>query len=256
MLKQFVHRHKKRQSFKQREERQKRIIIVFMVLFSFVCIIIGELLLLRGIATQNEKKIAEKKLEYFRSLPAGSDSKQFYDFLKKNKEYEQQYQLLLKESKRFPLKKEELDQITYVDSWGGERNYGGKRRHEGCDLMSETNKRGELPIFSMSDGVLENKGWLTLGGYRLGIKTESGIYYYYAHLYSYADGLKVGDKIKAGQFLGFMGDSGYGEEGTTGQFPVHLHLGIYFKNEKEELSINPYWILKEVEERERSKIAP
>lgn len=39
--------------------------------------------------------------------------------------------------------------------------------------------------------------------------------------------IKEGDQVQAGEMLGFMGDSGYGEEGTTGQFPVHLHLGIY-----------------------------
>lgn len=36
-----------------------------------------------------------------------------------------------------------------------------------------------------------------------------------------------GDQVRAGDLLGYMGDSGYGPEGTTGQFPVHLHVGIY-----------------------------
>ena len=43
-------------------------------------------------------------------------------------------------------------------------------------------------------------------------------------------------------------DSGYGEPGTTGQFPVHLHLGIYIRTEHhDELSVNPYWILRYLE---------
>jgi murein DD-endopeptidase MepM/ murein hydrolase activator NlpD len=33
--------------------------------------------------------------------------------------------------------------------------------------------------------------------------------------------------VQAGTLLGFMGDTGYGEEGTSGKFPVHLHVGIY-----------------------------
>ena len=45
-----------------------------------------------------------------------------------------------------------------------------------------------------------------------------------------------------------MGDSGYGDEGTTGKFPVHLHLGIYLEEPDEEISINPYWILRYVED--------
>ena len=45
-----------------------------------------------------------------------------------------------------------------------------------------------------------------------------------------------------------MGDSGYGEEGTVGQFDVHLHFGIYINdNDGNEISINPYHILKALE---------
>ena len=44
-----------------------------------------------------------------------------------------------------------------------------------------------------------------------------------------------------------MGDSGYGEEGTIGRFPVHLHLGIYITLNGKEISINPYWLLRYIE---------
>ena len=40
-----------------------------------------------------------------------------------------------------------------------------------------------------------------------------------------------------------MGDSGYGEEGKTGKFPVHLHVGIYKYDKGMEISVNPYYIL-------------
>ena len=47
-----------------------------------------------------------------------------------------------------------------------------------------------------------------------------------------------------------MGDSGYGPEGTTGQFAVHLHVGIYVDDETgSEISINPYWVLKWLEQK-------
>lgn len=235
--------------------RQKRTIVFIVVLFSFLCIILGENLLLQTIAKRNEGLIAQKKMEYFRTIPSGSDEKRFLYFLKKNPAYETYYKTIKAESKKFPIDRDYFRSISYEDSWGNERNFGGKRSHEGTDLMSNTNKRGEIPIFSMSDGVVENKGWLTLGGFRIGIKTKSGIYYYYAHLYSYAEGLNVGDEVKAGQFLGFMGDSGYGEEGTIGQFPVHLHMGIYMTMGQKEISVNPYWILKELEKKEKSNIA-
>ena len=46
-----------------------------------------------------------------------------------------------------------------------------------------------------------------------------------------------------------MGDTGYSKvEGTVGNFDVHLHLGIYLQTEHfEELSVNPYWILRYIE---------
>ena len=44
-----------------------------------------------------------------------------------------------------------------------------------------------------------------------------------------------------------MGDSGYGEEGTRGQFAVHLHVGIYIYINDEEISVNPYYVLQSLE---------
>ncbi len=154
--------------------------------------------------------------------------------------------------KYFPVPKSSWDEdmtVSFENSWKFERIFGGKRYHEGCDIMANENKRGVYPVISMCDGVVEKKGWLTKGGYRLGIRGKSGAYFYYAHLQSYAD-IAEGDTVKAGQLLGFMGDSGYGEEGTTGKFDVHLHVGIYIKTEhNEEVSVNPYPVLKYLQER-------
>lgn len=159
------------------------------------------------------------------------------------------YRAILSDITYFPVPKIEASnvKVSYVDSWFGLRTYGGKRRHEGTDLMSSNNIRGYLPVVSITEGTVENIGWLDKGGYRIGIRSPSGGYFYYAHLYSYAPEIKKGDKVIAGQLLGFMGDSGYGKEGTIGQFGVHLHLGIYVNSNSGEMSINPYRILKMLE---------
>lgn len=136
--------------------------------------------------------------------------------------------------------------VTYEDTWMNERTYGGKRGHEGTDLMASVNERGLYPVVSMTDGVVTSRGWLPKGGWRIGITSEHGGYFYYAHLDSYADA-DTGDTVTAGEIIGYMGDSGYGEEGTVGKFPVHLHLGVYLMDGKEETSINPYWLLKYIE---------
>ena len=153
--------------------------------------------------------------------------------------------------KYFPVPLCETDDTlvtSFENSWKFARNFGGERQHEGTDIMASVNERGRYPIISMTDGTVEKIGWLKLGGYRIGIRSPSGGYYYYAHLYDYAKDFKEGDEVKAGELLGFKGDSGYGEEGTIGQFAVHLHVGIYVDDENgEEMSLNPYWALKWLE---------
>ena len=138
--------------------------------------------------------------------------------------------------------------INFEDSFGEGRNYNGKYAHEGCDIMAVNNVSGFYPVISVTDGSVENLGWLEKGGYRVGIRSNNGGYFYYAHLSSYSN-IKKGDKISAGTLLGYMGDTGYGKkEGTTGKFDVHLHFGIYIKTENfEELSVDPYNILRYLE---------
>ncbi len=146
--------------------------------------------------------------------------------------------------------KNEDAKITFENSWLFERSFGGTRGHEGCDIMASLNRRGYYPVISMTDGIVEKIGWLPQGGYRIGIRADSGAYFYYAHLYEYAEHFKEGTKVVAGQLLGYMGDSGYGEEGTIGKFDVHLHIGIYIKTEQsDEVSINPYYVLRYLEEK-------
>ena len=134
---------------------------------------------------------------------------------------------------------------SYVNSWQFARTYGGDRVHEGCDIMADYNRRGIYPIYSATDGIVENIGWLKLGGYRIGIRSSSGAYYYYAHLAEYAKEFVPGEKIMAGTLLGYMGDTGYSDvPGTYGKFDVHLHFGIYFNDELgKEYAINPYPVL-------------
>ena len=53
--------------------------------------------------------------------------------------------------------------------------------------------------------------------------------------------------MKKGEVIGYVGDSGYGTEGTTGKFPPHLHFGIYVRENLlswRREAINPYPLLK------------
>lgn len=183
-------------------------------------------------------------------------SEESFDTLKKKWDSQKGWETYLKYTEAiwndvqyFPVPESTTDSnltVAFSNSWMSERTYGGQRGHEGCDIMAGKNIAGLYPIVSMTDGVVTSIGWLEKGGWRIGITAPSGAYFYYAHLDSYAT-LKEGDRVSAGDLLGFMGDSGYGEEGTTGQFPVHLHVGVYIYPNELETSVNPYWILRYLE---------
>lgn len=164
--------------------------------------------------------------------------------------WEDAYATVLSDLSCFPVAYDGIngETVSYENSWNMVRNYGGNRRHEGVDLMTSNNEPGYFPAVSVCDGIVEKMGWLELGGYRLGIRSTHGAYLYYAHLDSYRQGLAVGDVVKAGDLLGYLGNTGYGEEGTKGKFDVHLHFGIYVDIGGKEISINPYYILKWLEQ--------
>ena len=169
------------------------------------------------------------------------------------REFYELYENIWKDLVYFPVPESTENEeavVAYENSWMFERTYGGSYGHEGTDLMAGIQKAGYYPVVSISDGVVEKIGWLEKGGWRIGIRSLHDVYFYYAHLSSYAEDFKEGDVIKAGQILGYMGDTGYGvKEGTSGKFDVHLHLGIYIRTEEiRELAVNPYWFLKYLEQ--------
>lgn len=169
--------------------------------------------------------------------------------------FKNRYKAVFKDIKYFPVGRDVDggERCYYENSWYNDRTYGGKRFHEGTDIMTSNNERGYFPVYSMTDGVVEQKGWLKLGGWRLGIRSKNSAYFYYAHMAQYADDIEVGNHIKAGQLIGYVGDTGYSKkEGTTGNFPVHLHIGIYLQEKEGEMSVNPYWVLKGIESKKKA----
>lgn len=129
------------------------------------------------------------------------------------------------------------------DDFGAERNYKEQTKHKGNDTIADEG----VPLVSMTDGVLERVGWNEHGGYRIGVRATNGAYFYYAHMEEYgweiAEGdLRKGDRIKAGQLLGYIGDTGYGPERTEGKFVNHLHLqiGVKLEDYEGDFWVNPY----------------
>ena len=67
--------------------------------------------------------------------------------------------------------------------------------------------------------------------------------YYYAHLESYAPGLKEGDRVKRGEVLGYVGTTGNAPKDTP-----HLHFAIFEMTDKKQwwqgTAIDPYKVLR------------
>ena len=103
-----------------------------------------------------------------------------------------------------------------ADTWHAPRS--GGRQHHGQDIFA---RRG-APILSATDGIVIRVGTNNLGGNIVSVAGAGGRMYYYAHLDSYADGLAVGKQIRAGDLIGYVGNTG----NAAGTFP-HLHFGVY-----------------------------
>ncbi|USB35128.1 M23 family metallopeptidase [Paenibacillus sp. YPG26] len=139
---------------------------------------------------------------------------------------------------------------SYKDTWGNSRHWGGFRIHEGNDLFAPYG----VPVRSVCYGIVEIKGWNPFGGWRVGIRDLNNRYHYYAHLSGFAKDIHVGDLMKPGQVIGWVGSSGYGPPGTQGKFPPHLHFGIYRDNGRSEWAFDPYPLLKRWENAERARL--
>jgi len=105
---------------------------------------------------------------------------------------------------------------SITDTWGDARSDG--RTHEGTDILAP---RG-TPVVSPTDAVLTQVGTGDLGGTYAYTLNPGGEQYYYAHLDAYADDRKVGDILKPGDVIGYVGNTGDAAGG-----PTHLHFTIY-----------------------------
>ncbi|MBR8463737.1 peptidoglycan DD-metalloendopeptidase family protein [Campylobacter sp. faydin G-24] len=107
------------------------------------------------------------------------------------------------------------------------------RAHLGVDYGAP---RG-TPIRSAGDGTIKFVGNKTGYGKVIIIKHAGGYETLYAHLNAFAKGIKVGNKVKQGTLIAYVGTSGM----STGP---HLHFGLYLNNKP----INPENTLKVVKD--------
>ena len=140
----------------------------------------------------------------------------------------------------FPI----VGKVSYTDDFGDPR---GQSRHEGNDIVAAR----RAIVVAVEDGTVKFHTTSWRAGCMLYLAGASGTTYLYVHLnndlgtgndnkgqcvpgVAYAEGLKSGAKVKAGQHIAFVGDSG----DANGIHP-HLHFEVH-PNDGPAVSPYPY----------------
>lgn len=105
---------------------------------------------------------------------------------------------------------------SYGDDYGAPR--AGTGWHQGNDVFASVG----TPVVAVADGTISKVGWNTLGGNRLWLTDGAGTAYYYAHLSAYAPVAFDGSRVRAGEVVGYVGNTG--QAATT---PPHLHFEVH-----------------------------
>lgn len=107
---------------------------------------------------------------------------------------------------------------SFGDAFGAPRADVPGGWHHGEDIVAPLG----TPLLAVADGTVFSVGWNEIGGWRLWLRDTAGNEFYYAHLSAYSPLAVDGTRVRAGDVLGFMGNTGDAEGGT-----VHLHFEIH-----------------------------
>lgn len=124
------------------------------------------------------------------------------------------------------------------DTWAAPRT--PTREHLGIDIRAPAG----TPVLAADAGVVVGMDRSGVGGITLHQRGLDGrTVYYYAHLQGYRSGLKVGDLVRQGETLAYVGDTG------NARGIPHLHFAVYVVTDPNQVSdgrhFNPYLLLVE-----------
>src|SRR5918996_1424663 len=102
----------------------------------------------------------------------------------------------------------------WTDDWHACRD-GCRRLHQGLDIFA----RQGTPLVAVADGVVTQKTSGGVGGHGVQITDKRNIEYFYAHLSRWADGLREGMRVRQGEVIGYVGNTG-----NAISTPPHLHF--------------------------------
>jgi murein DD-endopeptidase MepM/ murein hydrolase activator NlpD len=105
---------------------------------------------------------------------------------------------------------------AYHDSYGATGSGAGY--YHGDDIFGELGQ----PLLAASSGTVFSVGWNRFVGNKLWLRDHQGNLFYYAHLAAFSTNARNGARVKAGEVIGFMGNTG--QSGGSG---AHLHFELY-----------------------------
>ena len=114
--------------------------------------------------------------------------------------------------------------VAWGDTYGAERSDVPGGWHHGDDLFAPLG----TPVVAVANGVVFSVGWNRVGGWRLWLLDAEGNQYYYAHLSGYSALARNNHRVRRGQVLGFVGNTG--DAVTTWphvHFEVHPNATLY-----------------------------
>ena len=105
----------------------------------------------------------------------------------------------------------------WQDDWHAYRCCPYPHVHTGVDMFAETG----TPLVAVADGTVTQRAENPISGLGVEIQDAAGAQYFYAHLSAFASGLSVGQAVKTGQVIGYVGNTG----NAAGTSP-HLHFEV------------------------------
>lgn len=153
----------------------------------------------------------------FAALTAGDEQKRYYRFQTPDDGIIDYYDEAGKSAKKFLVRKPMTGGV--LRSGFGPRKHpilGYVRMHTGVDWAEDTG----APIFAAGNGTIIKADWDS-GGYgrKIEIQHLNGYATHYAHLSGFARGIQPGARVRQGQIIGYVGNTGL----STGP---HLHYEV------------------------------
>ena len=168
----------------------------------------------------DNNKVRDTGKIIYASMYVNGEEINLYNFKYKN---EEEYYDIKGKSITKSLMKTPINGARLSSSFGMRKHpiLGYNKMHRGTDFAASSG----TPIMASGSGIVTRARWCGGGGNCIKIKHNSTYQTIYAHMKSFAKGIKEGRKVKQGQIIGYVGSTGL----STGP---HLHYDVLVNNKK------------------------